>query len=56
MLLEDNKKLYLGERHDDVAEVGQGLVDVLGLGQSQPLAPAVLDPLASREINLEKLS
>ena len=32
MLLEDNKKLYLGERHDDVAEVGQGLDDVLGLG------------------------
>ena len=49
-------RVLLGERHDDVAEVGQGLVDVLGLGQSQPLAPAVLDPLASREINLEKLS
>ena len=51
-----NVGVLLGERHDDVAEVRQGLVDVLGLGQSKPLAPAVLDPLASREINLEKLS
>ena len=50
-----NVGVLLGERHDDVAEVGQGLVDVLGLGQSQPLAPAVLDPLASGEINLEKI-
>ena len=51
-----NVGVLLGEGHDDVAEVGQRLVDVLGLGQSQPLAPAVLDPLASGEINLEKLS
>ena len=51
-----NMGVLLGERHDDVAEVRQGLVDVLSLGQSKPLAPAVLDPLASREINLEKLS
>ena len=51
-----NVRVLLGERHDDVAEVRQGLVDVLSLGQSKPLTPAVLDPLASREINLERLN
>ena len=51
-----NVGVLLGEGHDDIAEVGQGLVDVLGLGQSQPLAPAVFDPLASSEINLEKIN
>ena len=36
-----NVGVLLGERHDDVAEVGQGLVDVLGLGQSQPRSPSL---------------
>ena len=43
----------LGEGHDDVPEVGQGLVDVLGLCQPQPLATTVLDPLAAGKINLK---
>ena len=45
--------VLLGEGHDDVPEVGQGLVDVLGLGQPHPLAPTFLDPLAAGKINLE---
>ena len=38
----------LRERHDDVAEVAEALVDGLGLGEPQPLAPALLDALAPR--------
>ena len=45
--------VLLGEGHDDVPEVGQGLVDVLGLGQPQSLATTVLDPLAAGKINLK---
>ena len=46
-------RVFLGECHDDVSEVGQGLVDVLGLGQPHPLTPTFLDPLAAGKINLE---
>lgn len=42
----------LCEGHDDVAEVAEALVDGLGLGEPQPLAPAVLDPLAARQVHL----
>ena len=45
--------VLLGESHDDVPEVGQGLVDVLGLSQSHPLAPAVFDSLTASKINLK---
>ena len=45
--------VLLGEGHDDVPEVRQGLVDVLGLGQPQSLATTVLDPLAAGKINLK---
>ena len=45
--------VLLGEGHDDVPEVGQGLVDILGLGQPHPLATTVLDPFAAGKINLK---
>ena len=45
--------VLLGEGHDHVTEVGQRLVDVLGLRQSQALASAVLHSLTSGKINLE---
>ena len=45
--------VLLGESHDDVAEVGQGLVDVLCLGQPHTLAPTVLHSLAAGKIHLE---
>ena len=48
-----NVGVLLGERHDDVAEVGQGLVDVLGLSQSHSLASTFLYPLAAGKIHLE---
>ena len=44
--------VLLGEGHDDVAEVGEGLVDVLGLGQPQSFTAAILDSLTPGEINL----
>ena len=46
--------ILLGESHDDVPEVRQGLVDVLSLGQSHPLATTVLDPFAAGKINLKR--
>ena len=45
--------VLLGESHDDVAEVGQGLVDVLCLGQPHTLAPTLLHSLAAGKIHLE---
>ena len=48
-----NVRVLLGERHDDVAEVGQGLVDVLCLGQPHTLAPTLLHSLAAGKIHLE---
>ena len=45
--------VLLGEGHDDVPEIGQGLVDVLGLSQPHPLATTVLDPFAAGKINLK---
>ena len=48
-------RVLLGEGHDDVSEVGQGFVNVLGLGQPHPLAPAVLHPLAAGKINLRHI-
>ena len=45
--------VLLGEGHDHVPEVGQRLVDVLGLRQSQALTSAVLHSLTSGKINLE---
>ena len=48
-------RVLLGEGHDDIPEVGQGLVDVLGLGQPHPLAPAVLNPLTAGKINLKHI-
>ena len=48
-------RVLLGEGHNDVPEVGQGLVNVLGLGQPHPLAPAVLNPLAAGKINLKHI-
>jgi hypothetical protein len=47
-----NTPHLLSERHDDVAEVGEALVDGLGLGQPHALAPAVLDPLAAGQVHL----
>ena len=46
-------RVLLGEGHDDVPEVGQGLVDVLGLSQPHPLASTFLYPLAAGKIHLE---
>ena len=46
-------RVLLGESHDDVSEVGQGLIDILSLGQPHPLAPTLLDPLAAGKINLK---
>ena len=46
--------VLLGEGHDDVPEVGQGLVDILGLSQSHPLAPAVFYSLTASKINLKR--
>ena len=48
-------RVLLGEGHDDVPEVGQGLVDVLGLSQSHPFASTVLHPLAAGKINLRHI-
>ena len=45
--------VLLGEGHDDVPKVGQGLVDILGLSQPHPLATTVLDPFAASKINLK---
>ena len=44
--------VLLGEGHDDVAEVGERLVDVLGLSQPQSFTAAILHPLTPGEINL----
>ena len=46
-------RVLLGEGHDDIPEVGQGLVDVLGLSQPHPLASTFLYPLAAGKIHLE---
>ena len=46
-------RVLLGEGHDDVPEVGQGLVDVLGLGQPHSLTSTFLYPLAAGKIHLE---
>ena len=46
--------VLLGEGHDDVAQVGERLVDGLGLGQPQPLAPALLDPLTACQVHLRR--
>ena len=43
--------VFLRESHDDVAQVGEGLVDGLGLGQPHPLAPGVLDSLRAGQIH-----
>ena len=43
--------VLLGESHDDVAEVGEGLVDGLGLGEPQPLAAGVLDSLGAGQVD-----
>ena len=46
-----NVGVFLRESHDDVAQVGEGLVDGLGLGQPHPLAPGVLDSLRAGQID-----
>ena len=50
-----NMRVLLSQGHDHVAEVGKRLVYVLGLGQPQSFAPAVLYSLTSGKINLEKI-
>jgi len=45
--------VLLGEGHDDVPEVGQGLVDALGLGQPHPLTPTFFHLLTAGKIYLE---
>ena len=43
----------LSEGHDDVAQVGEAVVDGLGLLQPHPRgAAALLDPLASGQVHL----
>ena len=41
----------LSERHDDVAEVGEALVDVLGLGEPESLRSGLLEPLRPGQVD-----
>lgn len=41
----------LGQRHDDIPQVGQGPVDVLSLCQPRPLRPRLLQPLGPSQVH-----
>ena len=43
--------VLLSQCHDDVPEVGEGLVDGLSLGEPHPLTAAVLDPLTASQVH-----
>ena len=44
--------VFLRESHDDVAQVGEGLVDGLGLGQTDSFTPAIFNSLTAGQIHL----
>ena len=44
----------LSQGHDDIAKVREGLVDCLGLGESHPLAAAILHSLTASQVNLTR--
>ena len=46
----------LRQSHDDVAEVGERLVDGLGLGQTDTFTAALLHSLTAGKVHLEKES